>query len=165
MLCHEHNQLWINGHPRLLDVWRLLKVSSDTKPSHKKNKFINSNLHHINQSLTKYAVITTPIAIAIEDKYSFQNNRLIRIIIRTLIMFSTVIVALVAPFFGYIMAFSAFLSVTVSILLPCLFYLKINKVARSFGLELVMIGGIVVTGFFVGVIGTYMSLKQIVTHL
>lgn len=117
--------------------------------------------------LTKYAVITAPIATAIEDKFSFRDNRLIiSILIRTLIVFSTVIVALIFPFFGYVMAFiGAFLSVTVSMLLPCLFYLKINKVARSFGFELVLIGAIVVMASFVGVIGTYTSLKQIVTHL
>lgn len=117
--------------------------------------------------LTKYAVIIAPIATAIEDTYPFRNiNRFISILIRTLIVFSTVIVALIVPFFGYVMAFiGAFLSVTVSMLLPCLFYLKINKAARSFGFELTMIMGIVVTGSFVGVIGTYMSLKQIVNHL
>ncbi|XP_010097614.2 amino acid transporter AVT1I [Morus notabilis] len=117
--------------------------------------------------LTKYAVIIAPIVTAIEDTYPFRNiNRCVSILIRTLIVFSTVIVALIVPFFGYVMAFiGAFLSVTVSMLLPCLFYLKINKAARSFGFELTMIMGIVVTGSFVGVIGTYMSLKQIVNHL
>ncbi|GMN41856.1 hypothetical protein TIFTF001_011065 [Ficus carica] len=117
--------------------------------------------------LTKYAVIITPIATAIEDTYPFRNaNRLISILLRTLIVFATVIVALLIPFFGYVMAFTgAFLGVSVSMLLPCLFYLKINKAARSFGFELMMIMGIVVTGSFVGVIGTYMSLKQIVNHI
>ncbi|XP_062111606.1 amino acid transporter AVT1J-like [Humulus lupulus] len=116
--------------------------------------------------LTKYAVIVTPIATAIEEKYSLQRNRPISILIRTLIVLTTMLVALLVPFFGYVMAFiGAFLSVTVSMMLPCLFYLKINKVARRFGFELVMIGGIVVTGSFVGVMGTYMSLKQIVTHV
>lgn len=117
--------------------------------------------------LTKYAVIITPIATAIEDTYPFRNaNRLISIILRTLIVFTTVIVALLVPFFGYVMAFTgAFLGVCVSMLLPCLFYLKINKAARSFGFELMMIMGIVVTGSFVGVAGTYMSLKQIVNHI
>ena len=117
--------------------------------------------------LTKYAVIITPIATAIEETYPFRNaNRLISILIRTLIVFTTVIVALLVPFFGYVMAFiGAFLGVSVSMLLPCLFYLKINKAARSFGFELTMIMGIVVMGAFVGVVGTYMSLKQIVNHI
>ncbi|KAM6571015.1 hypothetical protein CsatA_015095 [Cannabis sativa] len=116
--------------------------------------------------LTKYAVIVTPIATAIEEKYSFQKNRVISILVRSLIVLSTMLVAVLVPFFGYVMAFiGAFLSVTVSMLFPCMFYLKINKVARTLSFELVMIGGIVVTGFFVGVMGTYLSLKQIVKHI
>ncbi|XP_024923210.3 amino acid transporter AVT1I isoform X1 [Ziziphus jujuba] len=116
--------------------------------------------------LTKYAVIITPIASAIEDNFVFRNSQLISILIRTLLVISTVFVALVVPFFGYIMAFiGAFLSVTVSLLLPCLCYLKINKAARNFGFQLIIILGILVAGSFVGVVGTYTSLKQLITHL
>ncbi|KAM4110168.1 hypothetical protein ACJW30_03G174400 [Castanea mollissima] len=116
--------------------------------------------------LAKYAVIITPIADAIEYKFPSGNSRLISILIRTAIVISTVVVALTVPFFGYVMAFvGAFLSVTASMLLPCLCYLKINETARSFGLELIIIVGILVIGSFVGVVGTYTSLKQIVNHL
>jgi vesicular inhibitory amino acid transporter len=117
--------------------------------------------------LTKYAVIITPIATAIEDKFSFGKRRsIIRILIRTALVISTVCVACIVPFFGYVMAFiGAFLSVTGAMLLPCLCYLKINKTARSFGLELIIIVGILVTGSFIAVLGTYISLKQIVNHL
>ncbi|KAK9912355.1 hypothetical protein M0R45_036222 [Rubus argutus] len=70
------------------------------------------------------------------------------------------------PFFGYVMAFvGAFLSVTVSILLPCLFYPKINNVTRRLGFELMTLLGIMVIGSFVSVVGTYTSLKEIVNHL
>ncbi|GMY25993.1 amino acid transporter AVT1I-like [Fagus crenata] len=116
--------------------------------------------------LTKYAVIITPIATAIEDKFPLKNSRYISILVRTAIVISTVVVALTVPFFGYVMAFiGAFLSVTASMLLPCLCYLKINKTARSFGLELIIILGILLIGSFIGVVGTYTSLKQIVNHL
>lgn len=117
--------------------------------------------------LTKYAIIITPIATAIEETRHFRNSHaIISILVRTVIVISTVCVALMVPFFGYIMAFvGAFLSVTVSILLPCLFYLKINSVARRFGFELMTILSIMVLGSFVGVVGTYTSLKQIVNHL
>ncbi|KAL5540669.1 hypothetical protein UlMin_042861 [Ulmus minor] len=116
--------------------------------------------------LTKYAIIITPIATAIEDKVPFSKSLLSSIFIRTLLVFSTLIVALIIPFFGYVMAFiGAFLSVTASMLLPCLFYLKTNKIARSFGFELMLIVGILVVGLFVGVVGTYTSLKKIVNHL
>ncbi len=116
--------------------------------------------------LTKYAVMITPIATAIEDKFPLKNSRYISILVRTAIVISTVVVALTVPFFGYVMAFiGAFLSVTASMLLPCLCYLKINKTARSFGLELIIILGILLIGSFIGVVGTYTSLKQIVNHL
>ncbi|KAH7570098.1 hypothetical protein ACOSP7_018044 [Xanthoceras sorbifolium] len=116
--------------------------------------------------LTKYAVIITPIATAIEERSTFRNSRPLSILIRSVIVISTVIVALTIPFFGYVMAFTgSFLSVTVSILLPCLCYLRINKAAQSFGLELMIIVGILVVGSLVGVVGTYTSLKQIVSHL
>ncbi|KAM5567205.1 amino acid transporter AVT1I-like [Rosa sericea] len=117
--------------------------------------------------LTKYAIVITPIATAIEDSRHFRNSHaIISIMVRTGIVISTVCVALMVPFFGYVMAFvGAFLSVTVSILLPCLFYLKINNVARRFGFELMTIVGIMVMGSFVGVVGTYTSLKEIVNHL
>ncbi|XP_021807559.1 amino acid transporter AVT1I-like [Prunus avium] len=116
--------------------------------------------------LTKYAIIITPIAAAIEEARPFRNSRVISILVRTLIVISTVLVALMVPFFSYVMAFvGAFLSVTVSVLLPCLFYLKINVAARRFGLELVTIIGIMVIGSLVGVVGTYTSLKEIVNRI
>ncbi|PQQ19554.1 vacuolar amino acid transporter 1 [Prunus yedoensis var. nudiflora] len=116
--------------------------------------------------LTKYAIVITPIAAAIEEARPFRNSRVISILVRTLIVISTVLVALMVPFFSYVMAFvGAFLSVTVSVLLPCLFYLKINVAARRFGLELVTIIGIMVIGSLVGVVGTYTSLKEIVNRI
>ncbi|KAJ4845418.1 hypothetical protein Tsubulata_032358 [Turnera subulata] len=116
--------------------------------------------------LTKYAVIITPIATAIEDTFLFRNSRALSILIRTVILISTTVVALTIPFFGYVMAFiGAFLSVTVSMLFPCLCYLRINKAVRSFGLELVIIVGIMIFGAFVGVVGTYTSARQILNNL
>ncbi|XVF03329.1 hypothetical protein REPUB_Repub04eG0251900 [Reevesia pubescens] len=116
--------------------------------------------------ITKYAIITAPIATAIEEKSLFRNSRSLSILIRTSIVISTVIVALTIPFFGYVMAFiGSFLSVTVSMLLPCLCYLKIHKAARKFGFELVTIVAILVAGSFIGVMGTFTSIQQIVNHL
>ncbi|XP_031274395.1 amino acid transporter AVT1I-like isoform X3 [Pistacia vera] len=116
--------------------------------------------------LTKYAIIITPIATALEDTSLLRGSRALSILIRTVLVISTVIVALTVPFFGYVMAFiGAFLSVTVSILLPCLCYLRINKGAQRFGMQLIVIVGILVIGSVVGVVGTYTSVKQIVKHL
>ncbi|KAJ9187487.1 hypothetical protein P3X46_002938 [Hevea brasiliensis] len=116
--------------------------------------------------LTKYAVITTPIAKAIEDTFRLGSNKSLSILVRTLVVISTLVVALTIPFFGYVMGFiGAFLSVNVSVLFPCLCYLRINKAARRFGIELVVIVGILISGSFAAIVGTYTSIKQIINHL
>ena len=115
--------------------------------------------------ITKYAIIVSPIATAIEDTFPFRNSRYISVLIRTVLVISTVFVALAIPFFGYVMAFiGAFMSISVSILFPCLCYLKINKASRSFGAEMVMIMVILVMGSFVAVVGTYSSLRGILNQ-
>lgn len=112
--------------------------------------------------ITKYAIIVAPITTAIEDFFPFRNSRLISYLIRTVLVISTVFVALAVPFFGYVMAFiGAFLSISVSMLFPCLCYLKINKASRKFGSELIAIVMIVVFGAIVAVVGTYTSLRDI----
>ncbi|KAI9124793.1 hypothetical protein K1719_004120 [Acacia pycnantha] len=117
--------------------------------------------------ITKYAITITPIANAIVSQFPFyKNRRPISIIIRTSILISTVIVALFIPFFGYLMAFTgALLGVSGSLMLPCLCYLKINKAAQRFGFELMIIIGILLVGPFIVVVGSYNSVRQIVTHL
>ncbi|KAM3703561.1 hypothetical protein ACB098_04G104700 [Castanea mollissima] len=117
--------------------------------------------------LAKYALVVTPIAEAMESQLpSNYNIRAISILIRTLLLISTVIVALVIPFFGLLMALiGSILSITVSILLPCLCYLKIFESYKRLGLKLVIILGVVVLALSVGVMGTYSSLKEMVKYL
>ncbi|KAJ0975323.1 hypothetical protein J5N97_017288 [Dioscorea zingiberensis] len=50
---------------------------------------------------TKYALVIMPIANAIEDSFQVCNYRIMGLVIRTLIVISTVIIALTVPFFGY----------------------------------------------------------------
>jgi vesicular inhibitory amino acid transporter len=115
---------------------------------------------------TKYAIEISPITIAIEDKWHLCMTRPISILVRTIIVASSVLVALYIPFFAYIMAFiGAFLSVAITLLFPCLCYLKINKVAKKFGLELIIIMGILIIGTFIGIQGTYNSVEKIVNQM
>ncbi|KAI3467344.1 hypothetical protein Pfo_024007 [Paulownia fortunei] len=116
--------------------------------------------------ITKYAIIVSPIATALEETLILQNSRSTSLTIRTVLVISTVIMALIVPFFGYVMAFiGAFLSISASILFPCLCYLKINKASRKFGVELMFILVILVLGFFVAVTGTFISVRDIVKHV
>ncbi|KAK3002323.1 hypothetical protein RJ639_021578 [Escallonia herrerae] len=112
--------------------------------------------------ITKYAITVSPIAAAIEGTFPSCSNKSLSFPLRTVLLISTVFVALVIPFFGYVMAFTgAFLSINVSVLFPCLCYLKIKKAARSFGPELMIIVVILAMGSFVAVVGTFTSLRDI----
>ncbi|KAL6976626.1 hypothetical protein U1Q18_025413 [Sarracenia purpurea var. burkii] len=116
--------------------------------------------------ITKYAIMVSPITTAIEDTTPFCHSRPISLLIRTILVINTVIVALAIPFFGYVMAFiGSFLSINISILFPCLCYLKIYRVHKLFGSELILIVAILAMGFLVAVMGTYTSLREIVKNL
>ncbi|KAL5061638.1 hypothetical protein RYX36_023375 [Vicia faba] len=115
---------------------------------------------------TKYAIIISPITIAIEERWHICMSRPISIVVRTTIVASSVLVALYIPFFAYIMAFTgAFLSVAISLLFPCVCYLKINKAATRFGLEMMIIMGILIIGTLIGILGTYISVEKIVNQM
>ncbi|KVH96152.1 amino acid transporter AVT1I-like [Cynara cardunculus var. scolymus] len=116
--------------------------------------------------VTKYALVVAPIATSVEETFPFQESRVMSCLIRTCLVISTVFVALMVPFFGYVMAFiGAFLSITVSILFPCLCYLKIVVGFKRFGGELMVILVIILIGTFVAVVGTYTALSAILKEV
>ncbi|XP_033516409.1 amino acid transporter AVT1I-like [Nicotiana tomentosiformis] len=117
--------------------------------------------------ITKYALIVSPIVTAIEDTFPCRKNKPMSYFIRTVLVISTVVVALVVPFFEYVMTFiGAFTGISLSILFPCICYLKIRKpFSRSVGIEVIFIGVIIVLGSFVAIYGTYVSLKNIISHV
>ncbi|KAK7307104.1 hypothetical protein VNO77_39870 [Canavalia gladiata] len=115
-------------------------------------------------TVAKYPIIVAPIVIAIEDTLHSHKNRLVSILIRTIIVLSTMLVAIFVPFFGYVMEFiGASSGVTLAWLLPCLCYLKINVGAQGHGLEFMVIVGIIVVGSIIGIIGVYTSPSTMLT--
>lgn len=115
----------------------------------------------------KYALTLMPLAVALEEflPHSMTNSRKGAIlggtILRTLLVMSTVVVALAIPFFGLLMAFiGSFLSVAVSIHIPCVCYLRIYR-RRLPRREMYFILLIISLGLFVGVVGTCYSVKRI----
>ncbi|XP_039159166.1 amino acid transporter AVT1I isoform X1 [Eucalyptus grandis] len=117
--------------------------------------------------ICKYALMVTPIVNATKQCFPcYYNKRPFSLLISTLLVISTVVVALTVPFFGYLMSLvGASLSVTASILLPCICYLKITGTYRTLGCETVMIGAIILMNVVIVVLGTYTSLGQILGHL
>ncbi|GJT75389.1 amino acid transporter AVT1I-like protein [Tanacetum coccineum] len=117
--------------------------------------------------IAKYALMLTPIVNTIEARFqSSYNKRMHSFLIRTVLMISTVVVALCLPFFGYLMSLvGALLSFTASITIPCLCYLRISGIYRRIGIEMVIVWFVVLTGAVVTVVGTYVSLVDIISHL
>ncbi|XP_075663637.1 amino acid transporter AVT1I-like isoform X1 [Castanea sativa] len=117
--------------------------------------------------MAKYALMVTPIVNAIKSWFPHQyNKRMFGLLISTSLVISTVIVALTIPFFATLMSLAgALLSSTVSIILPCLCYLKISGCHRKTGWEMVVICFIILMGFALAISGTYTSLVQIVRDL
>ncbi|KAF3794209.1 Vacuolar amino acid transporter 1 [Nymphaea thermarum] len=116
--------------------------------------------------LTKYALIVTPIAATIEDNLVSKSTIITSLLTRTTLVASTALVALAVPFFGYMMALiGSFLSITVSVLFPCICYLKICKGYRRSKLEVATIAVIMVVGCLIAIEGTYSSLQKIIQHL
>jgi len=77
---------------------------------------------------SKYALMVTPLATAVEERLLLtagsgsgrgSSKRSINVLVRTLLVVSTVVVALAVPFFGHLMALvGSLLSVMAAMLLP-----------------------------------------------
>ncbi|TVU19391.1 hypothetical protein EJB05_35537 [Eragrostis curvula] len=126
--------------------------------------------------LTKYALVVAPIAEAVEDALGLRaaaKARLLRVLVRTALVVANVTVALAVPFFGDVVSLTgALLNCSVSMLLPCLCYLRLRTkvmIVRSsekvYRLETAVCVAIVVVGAAIAGLGTYSSVKQIIQKL
>ncbi|XP_020219602.1 amino acid transporter AVT1I [Cajanus cajan] len=117
--------------------------------------------------IAKFGLMVTPITNALKDLVPrAYMNRGMSILVSSFLVISTTIVALSVPFFGGLMSLvGAFLSVTASILLPCLCYLKISGTYKKIGCETVAIVVIVLAAVVMGISGTYTSVMEILHRL
>ncbi|KAL7100904.1 hypothetical protein ACP275_08G023700 [Erythranthe tilingii] len=117
--------------------------------------------------IAKYALMLRPTVDAIESRLKYYSRkRFYSLLARTILLTGSVVIGLSLPFFGALMSLvGAFFSVTTSILLPCLCYLKISGAYRKLSFEAASIGFVVLMGLTILVIGTYTSLLQIIQNL
>ena len=117
----------------------------------------------------KYALALTPVAAALEEfipnHWKEKNFIICGILIRSLLVASTVGFATAVPFFAYIMALvGSLLNITVAITIPCICYL------RLFYKEVVLwekglIVCILALALVACIDGTYTSLLEIANNL
>ncbi|CAL9087227.1 unnamed protein product [Musa textilis] len=94
-----------------------------------------------------------------------SKTHLYAIMIRTALVLSTLLVALSVPFFGLVMAFiGSFLTMLVTLILPCACFLSIlrHKVTRIQGLFCIVI---ITIGVVSSIVGTVSSISKIVDKL
>lgn len=116
---------------------------------------------------TKYALTISPVAMSLEELIPANHAKsyLFSIFIRTGLVFSTLVIGLSVPFFGLVMSLiGSLLTMLVTLILPCVCYLRIlrGKVTR-------IQAGLCITIIIVGVacssVGTYSALAEIVKSL
>lgn len=110
----------------------------------------------------KFSLTITPLATALEELLP-PNSWLVLwgTGIRTLLVISTVAVAVALPYFGYLMALiGSLLSCSVSIIIPSICYLKLFGASISKH-EMSLIFIILILGTVTGIVGTYSSLQNI----
>lgn len=112
---------------------------------------------------TKYALMMNPLARALEELLSERVSSSVCcfILLRALLLISTVCVAFLLPFFGLVMALiGSLLSILVAIIMPSLCYLKImgEKVTTT---QMVASVGVVIVGVISAALGTYSSVSRI----
>uniref|UniRef100_A0A0C9S641 TSA: Wollemia nobilis Ref_Wollemi_Transcript_11975_2347 transcribed RNA sequence n=1 Tax=Wollemia nobilis TaxID=56998 RepID=A0A0C9S641_9CONI len=116
---------------------------------------------------SKYALTITPVALSLEELLpsTKMKSHWFSIIIRTGLVFSTLVVALVVPFFGFVMALiGSLLTMLVALILPCVCFLNIvgNKVTL---LQAILCTTIIILGVACSAVGTYSAVAGIVRSL
>ncbi|CAI8604133.1 unnamed protein product [Vicia faba] len=116
---------------------------------------------------TKYALTISPVAMSLEELIPSNHSKsyLFSIFIRTGLVFSTLVIGLSVPFFGLVMSLiGSLLTMLVTLILPCVCYLRIlrGKVTR---LQSGLCIAIIIVGVVCSSVGTYSALSEIVKSL
>lgn len=116
---------------------------------------------------TKYALTISPVAMSLEELIPSNHAKsyLYSIFIRTGLVLSTLVIGLSVPFFGLVMSLiGSLLTMLVTLILPCVCFLRIlrGKVTR---IQAALCITIITVGVVCSGIGTYSALAEIVKSL
>eukprot|EP00253_Pinus_taeda_P030722 PITA_30722 len=121
--------------------------------------------------MSKYALQLSPVARELENlvasawKPKPRGRMVTRIFIVSFLLFSILAMALALPYFGYVLALTgSFLSITMSIIFPCIFYIKITRKTMTLPMVLMNIAFIVV-GLVLSICGTIASAKNLIDSI
>ncbi|KAL7169881.1 hypothetical protein ACSBR2_034846 [Camellia fascicularis] len=112
----------------------------------------------------KYALTITPVAFSLEELLPSAQSKShgMSILIRTILVLSTLVVALAVPYFGSVMAFiGSLLVMLVALIFPCACYLSICQ-DRLTKLQISTCILIMVVGVICAIVGTYSAIISMV---
>ncbi|VYS56780.1 unnamed protein product [Arabidopsis thaliana] len=118
--------------------------------------------------MTKYALALTPIVLGLEELMPPSEKMRsygVSIFIKTILVLSTLVVALTFPFFAIMGALmGSFLAMLVDFIFPCLCYLSILK-GRLSKTQIGICVFIIISGIVSGCCGTYSAIGRLVGKL
>ncbi|XP_068647470.1 amino acid transporter AVT1H-like [Aristolochia californica] len=119
--------------------------------------------------MTKYALEFAPIALQLEHNLSPSMGSRMRMIIRgttgSFLLIGILVLALSIPYFQYVLGLTgSLISISISIILPCAFYLKICRSQVSIPVFILNIF-VIAIGALLAVIGTISSSKSLVESI
>lgn len=113
--------------------------------------------------ISKYALTITPVALSLEELLpsSQLRSHTTSILLRTILVISTLVVAMTVPFFGFIMALvGSLLTMLIAIILPCACYLSILS-RKLTHLQIAVSIITLILGVMASLIGTYSAITRI----
>ncbi|XP_044949038.1 amino acid transporter AVT1C-like [Hordeum vulgare subsp. vulgare] len=112
---------------------------------------------------TKYALTMTPVALSIEEALPKKmRNYVAGMCVRTVLVLSTVVVALSFPYFALVMALlGSVFTMLVALILPCACYLSIKRDSVPLW-EVVFCITIIFIGLGCACVGSYTSINQMI---
>ncbi|KAK7256761.1 hypothetical protein RIF29_30224 [Crotalaria pallida] len=114
--------------------------------------------------LTKYALTILPISLSIEELIPFPELRChaMSVLVRSVLVISSLLVALCVPYFGSLMALiGSFMSMLVALIYPCTCYLKLQsgRLSKAERTNCILI---IIVGVVSGTAGTYSAMSRII---
>ncbi|XP_012831750.1 PREDICTED: vacuolar amino acid transporter 1-like [Erythranthe guttata] len=146
-----------NLEPSKIAGWAVILIKSVIKLTHFFYLIIQ-----VVAPLTKFGLSMTPVALGLEELLpsSYIQSTTMSLIIRTTLVFSTLIVALTVPYFGSVMALiGSLLVMLVSVVLPCASSMRIHA-GRLSKLEIITSTAVIIMGICFAMVGTYSAVSS-----
>ncbi|ESQ40135.1 hypothetical protein EUTSA_v10013167mg [Eutrema salsugineum] len=117
--------------------------------------------------MTKYALTITPIVLSLEELIpkAKMRSHCVSICFRTVLVTSTLVVALSVPFFAIVAALiGSFLAMLVALIFPCICYLSIFK-GKLTNTQIGLCMVIITFGLVSGCCGTYSAISRLADQM